>query len=656
MGTSLQLPLFNVKSSWRPPDLSILPSWKGAKRIGIDIETYDPNLKATGPSVRTGGYICGVSFALEGDVYPDSYHDMDKRGLPRAFYLPIRHFGGDNVPIAGALFYLRSQAKQFTGEIVGANFQYDLDYLAEEQVCFPQVKAIRDIQIADPLLYELHNSYTLEAIAQRWGYEGKSEKMLEIAAREFGINPKADMWKLPARYVGAYAEDDARLAVEIIAKQEAQLKQEGLWNLYEIESRLQPVLLKSRRQGILIDQDKLSVVEDTMLGCERDDCAEIQRRTGVKMVVGDCNKKKITSAVLTEIGVRFKHTATGQPKIDKYLLESIDHPVADLLQHARKVNKIRTTFCKSIRNHMVNGRIHATANQMVHTRKGGDAAGPKYGRISLSNPNLQNQPARDPEFAKLWRSIYIPDEGMTWMSADYSQQEPRMLVHFAELVGLRGAHDAAERFRNDPKTDNHAMMTRLIHPELAHLDDEHDDFQAARKPCKNIFLGLCYGMGGGKLAIDLGLPAETKKRRNGSSYQVAGPEAQRLLDRFDRAVPYVRKLAKKCEERANQRGYVTTILGRHCRFPIDADGKYDWTYCALNRVIQGSAADQVKKAMVEIDAAGLPIQLQVHDELCSSVTGREMAEEYAKIMVDCVQLRVPSSVDIELGPSWGEAK
>ena len=273
---TLQLPLFSTESSWRPPDVNTLPSWKGAKRVGIDIETYDPNLKTTGPSVRTGGYIVGVSFCLEGD---------------RPYYLPIRHFGGDNMPSDGTLFYLRSQAKEFAGEIVGANFQYDLDYLAEERIVFPRVSAVRDVQIAEPLLYELHNSYTLDAIAQRWGYDGKAEQMLELASREFGIDPKRDMWKLPARYVGMYAEDDARLAVEIIAKQEAQLKREGLWNVYDLESRLQPVLLKTRRRGVLINQNKLGEIGDTMLAAEKNDCAEMQRRTGVKMGVVTATKK-----------------------------------------------------------------------------------------------------------------------------------------------------------------------------------------------------------------------------------------------------------------------------------------------------------------------------------------------------------------------------
>ena len=640
---ALQMPMFSADSDWRPPELADLPSWKGAGRVAIDIETCDPNLKTTGPSVRTGGFICGVSFALEGD---------------RAYYLPLRHFGGDNLPHDQALYYLISQAREYQGEIVGANFQYDLDFMAEAGIVFPRVKRVRDVQIADPLIYELHDSYSLEAILQRWGFTGgKDQALLEQAARDFGVDPKGGMWKLPARFVGPYAEGDVDRLCELIDKQEAMLRQQELWEIYELESKLQPILLKMRRRGVRIDQNQLAEVERIALEAERADAAEIQRRTGIVVGVGDCNKKKVMAAVMKEIGVRLKETPTGQPKIDQELLEKIDHPVADLVLHAKKANKIRTTFVTSVRNHMVDGRIHATFNQLRRTRETGDESGAKYGRLSCSNPNLQQQPARDPEYAKIWRAIYVPDrDDQIWCAADYSQQEPRMLVHFAELVGLAGAKAAADAYRNDPNTDNHAMMTVFIHPELADTDPHDDIFVGERKKAKNIFLGLCYGMGSGKLARSVGLSTEIRRRRNGTTYEVAGPEGQSLLDRFDRAVPYVRGMARLTEKQAKRNGYIKTLLGRRCRFPVNKAGEIEWAHKALNRLIQGSSADQTKQAMVNLDEAGFELQLQVHDEICQGVYSVEEAREMAHIMQTCVELRVPSKVDIELGPSWGEAK
>lgn len=638
---ALQMPIFSADTGWRPPQLGDLPSWRGARRVAIDIETCDPNLKKTGPSVRTGGYICGVSFALDGD---------------RAYYLPIRHFGGDNLPHDQALYYLISQAREYEGEIVGANFQYDLDFMAEAGIVFPRVRRVRDIQIADPLLYELHNSYSLDSVLRRWGYEGKDEQLLRDAARDYGVDPKAEMWKLPARHVGPYAEGDVADLCALIDKQEAELRRQDLWEVYELESKLQPILLKMRRRGVRIDLDKLAQIEKLTMQAEQADCAEIARRTGVTMGVGDVNKKKVKAAVLNEIGVRFKKTPTGQPKIDKALLEQVDHEVADLLLHAGKVNKIRTTFCQSVREHVVNGRIHATFNQLRRTRETGDESGAKYGRLSCSNPNLQQQPARDPEFAKLWRAIYIPDEGhKLWCAADYSQQEPRMLVHFAELIGLDGAKAAADKYRDDPSTDNHAMMTTMIDPHLADVDPRSDEFVFARKRAKNIFLGLCYGMGSGKLARSVGLPTEIRRRRDGSTYEVAGPEGQALLDKFDHAVPFVRKMAKAAEAAAKKKGYIRTLSGRRCRFPTNAASEYEWTHKGLNRLIQGSAADQTKIAMVDLDEAGHEIQLQVHDEVCLGVDDVDEARDVARVMETCIELRVPSKVDIELGPSWGEA-
>lgn len=635
----LKQPLFPVESDWRPPQFSELPTrWDAAKRVIIDIETHDPYLKTLGPSVRRGGYIVGVSFKLDGDK--------------RAYYLPVRHLGGDNMPMQQVTWYLRDMAAKYEGEIVGANFQYDLDYLAEEGIVFPKVRAVRDVQIADPVLYELHNSYSLNNILKRWGFEGKDESLLRSAAKEYGVDPKGEMWKLPARYVGAYAEGDVFPVDTLIQKQEDEIDRQGLRMIYDLESNLQPVLLKMRRRGVRIDQDKLSEIEKWSIQQESALCERIAHMTGVKLGLGDVNKKKALVPIMEQLGVRLKRTASGQPQIDKELLSQIDHPAAKAINMARKMNKLRTTFVKSIEKHMVNGRIHCTFNQMRRTRETGAESGARYGRLSCTDPNLQQQPARD-EFAKMWRSIYVPDtDDMLWMSCDYSQQEPRMLVHFAELIGLDGARESAEQYRTDPHTDSHAMFTKFVYPTLVESDPT---WKKRRTECKQIFLGLCYGMGGGKLAREIGLPSEIKHGSKGP-YEVAGPEAQAVLDRFDAAVPFVRKLAYACERRAKQRGYIKTVLGRRCRFPLDKSGNYDWTFKAMNRLIQGSSADQTKLAMVEIDRQGLPLQLQVHDEVCGGVHNIEEAQAVSHVMLNCLKLRVPSRVDIEIGPNWGEAK
>lgn len=638
----MQPSLFTLPSDWKPTQVAFLPHWGEAKRIGIDIETYDPNLKTTGPSVRTGGFIAGVGFAIEDGP---------------THYLPIRHEGGGNLPESEVLRYLRTEARKFPGILVGANLNYDLDFLAEEGITFPNLKQQRDVQIAEPLIDELQQSYSLEAIALRHGLPGKDEAQLRLAAAHYGIKDvKADLWHLPAEHVGPYGGFDAELPLRILRRQERVIEEQDLWRIFNLECDLQPVLLKMKRWGVRIDQDQLARVEQWALKEEAKHLAEIRRSTGCQLDADDVNKKAALVSVLEAAGVEMVETTeSGQLKLDAAVLNAIDHPAAEMIRQARKVNKLRTTFAASIRRHMVNGRIHCSFHQLRATHKMGDEKGARFGRISCSDPNLQQQPSRD-AFAPMWRSIYVPDDPSDlWISADFSQQEPRMATHYAELMGLPKARNAADEYRTNPKADNHDMMTRLIHPEAANWDTQSQEFQKIRKVAKGIYLGLCYGMGGAKLAQMLGLPVQTITKPGGQQIEVAGDEAQALLDTFDARVPYVRGLARLAEARAQQQGYLTTILGRRMRFPRKPEGGYDWTYKALNRLIQGSSGDQIKQVMVDLDRAGVLPQLQVHDEVCRG-GDMETARRIKEIMEGSLPLRVPSRVDLEVGPSWGQCK
>lgn len=637
----MQTSLFHLPSEWSPTQVGDLPSWSGVKRLGIDIETHDPNLKTTGPSVRTGGFIAGVGFAIEDGP---------------THYLPIRHMEGD-LPEKEVLRYLLSEARNFRGILVGANLNYDLDYLAEAGIVFPNISQQRDVQVAEPLINELSQGYSLEAISLRHGLPGKDEAHLRTAAAHYGIKDvKADLWRLPAEHVGPYGGFDAELPLRVLRRQERVIDDQDLWRIFNLECDLQPILLKMRRWGVRIDQDQLQKVADWSLAQERKHIKEIQRLTGRVLGIDDVNKKGPLIEALQAAGVQLtERTASDQIRLDAAVLNALDHPVADCIKHARKVNKLRTTFVASIQRYMVDGRIHCTFNQLRATRKLGDEKGARFGRISCSDPNLQQQPSRD-AFASMWRSIYVPDnpEEM-WISADFSQQEPRMTTHYAEAMRLPRASEAAEEYRSNPRADNHDMMTRLIHPEAAGWDPRSPEFQKLRKVAKGIYLGLCYGMGGAKLAQKLGLPTKTITSRSGQQILVACDEAQALLDRFDERVPYVRGLARLAEARASAQGFVTTIMGRRCRFPKKSDGSYDWTYKALNRLIQGSCGDQIKQVMVDLDRAGLLPQLQVHDEVCRG-GDMETAKRIKDVMEGSMPLRVPSRVDLEIGPSWGQCK
>ncbi len=653
----LQLPLFEPPSSWKPPIVSELPSWAGMKRVCVDVETRDDKLKELGIGVRRGGYITGISVTIE-----DSN---------QSFYLPIRHAGGDNMNEQEVLRYLRDNGRQFTGQIVGANLGYDLDYLWQEDILFPQVSFFRDVLIADPLIFELHNSYSLLNVGKRHDVVAKNEAALEEAAKLYGVDPKSGMWKLPARHVAEYAIRDTQSPLEILRKQEAIIEKEDLWNIWNLESKVLPVLVKMRRRGVRIDENKLAQVCKWAADQEREALAIVKNHTGVDIGFGNVWQPDALAPALKAAGIAITLTATGKASIKKDVLAGIDHPVAKAIAYSRKVNKLRTTFGASVYQFMVNGRIHAAMNQIaVEDEESGDMKGARYGRLSSEKPNIQQQPARD-EFAAFWRSIYLPEEGAIWATKDYSQQEPRWTTHFAAQLGLPQAGAAAKRYRDDPTTDNHQMMAEIT--------------GLPRKAAKNIFLGLCYGEGGAKLCRELGLSTRwALGTGSGRDYKVeyfpdreaamnrrfhleqecriweaAGEEGQKVLDTFDSRCPYVRKLAKEATRLAKKRGWVRTIGGRRLNFPEKEDGSRDWTHKALNRVIQGSSADQVKAAIVEIDRS-IPeafLQLQVHDELDGSYGSVAEAQRVADIMRNIITSEhVPFKVDLEIGPSWGEAK
>lgn len=644
---------------WTPTPVSELPSWEGAKRVAIDIETRDPQLKKLGPGVRRDGFICGISFKIEDHPSP-------------GWYLPVRHSEG-NLPIKQVFDYLRDQSRIYRGLVVGGNLQYDLDYLWQQGIDFPKIAGYRDIQIAEPLIDDLQMSYSVENIAQRYGIPGKDYGVLEAAAEGYGIT-KHEMYKLPSWHVAEYAIQDVAIPLTINRRQDRKIEEPDcdgrtLEQIYQLECRLLPALLRMRRRGVRVSLERLEAFEKLTIVEQQIALQKICDHTGVMLSLGDVEKKEALLLPLKQIGVdrdKIPHTPGGknakpQPKIDKVFLKSLNHPVADLLLRARKLSKLRSTFCEGIKRHLVDGRIHTTFNQlrMNKDEDDDDGEGGRYGRLSSTDPNMQQQPNpdKDPEFAKPWRMIYLPEEGMEWFANDYSAQEPRQLVHFAEICGCRKAFEAAERYRTDPKTDPHTLTAQLI----AGQGPEWIPSKKERGEGKIIALGLAYAMGGAKLAKSLGLPTEWKYiERMGKTIEVAGPEAQALLDKFHLGVPYIRELSYLCQDQVRRKGFIRTLLGRRCHFPEkpidqrrDDKDTHDWIHKALNRLIQGSSADQTKLATVLVDEAGYYVQLQVHDELDGSCRNREEAEAIGDIMRNCVKLRVPSKVDVEVGPSWG---
>lgn len=652
------------ETCWSLPDFDRLPqNWNIFSRVCIDTETRDEQLQELGCGARRGAYVVGIALSFDSEL---------------TVYLPIRHENGTNLDCNQVLQYVRYNAARFKGTIVGANLSYDLDMLAQEGIEFNNAKRFADVLIAEPLLNELEQGYSLEAVGQRRLGQGKDEALLLEALRAYAPRgtPKGKLKKylfqVPPECVGPYAEQDVILPLRLLRAQEEAIEDEGLERVWELESKLLPVLVRMRRRGIRINQDRLNSIEEWATREEHKAWEEIARQTGIKLCVGQAMEGKAVAKILDTIGVQYAYGGAKMnlPSIDKYLLAQIEHPVGGLIRWARKMSQLRTTFVASIKTHMINGRVHCTFNQLKKQKENNDdTEGAAFGRLSCSDPNLQQQPAQDPEIGPLWRSVYIPEDGALWASKDYSQQEPKWLVEWAcrvpvghskgwnnSKLGISfaascAAREAAARYNENPNLDCYNDFTKAIFGEVT---------KDLRDRTKRIYLGRVYGMGGPKMARSMGL--ETVIGRNG---EIAGPEAQRLIDAFDDGVPYAKEMATLCQTMAQERGYIRTVSGRKCRFPVavwnsqseySQTASYDWCHKALNRLVQGSSADETKQAIINLDEAGYFIQLQVHDEVNGSYECREDAEEAANIMRNAIPKQLPTKVDLEIGKSWGEAK
>jgi DNA polymerase I-like protein with 3'-5' exonuclease and polymerase domains len=617
-----QIPLFQPPSEWTPPER--LPDLSDAKEIAIDLETHDPNIKETGPGWAVGnGYIAGIAIAVEG-----------WKG-----YFPIRHEGGGNFDER----ILKKQVQRIMDlpcDKIFHNASYDVGWLRWWGV---EVKGkIIDTLIAAPLIDENRFRYSLNELGKDYLKETKSEALLYEAAKEWGVNAKAEMWKLPAMYVGPYAEQDADLTLRLWQYFKVELIKQELSSIFDLETRLFPCLLDMKTKGVRVDLTKAEKIKKDLQKKEDFLLFQIKKDTGVDV---DIWAAVSVAKAFDKLDIRYERTAkSDQPKFDKNFLSTHKHPLAKMVVQAREFNKARTTFIDTILTHQHHGRIHADINQMRS-----DTGGTVTGRFSYSNPNLQQIPARNKDIGPLIRSIFVPDEGCKWGSFDYSQQEPRVLVHFAALTGggLKGADEVIESYKTEDPDFHQAVA------DMAGID---------RRTAKTINLGMMYGMGKGKLASELGLGKE---------------DTEDLFAKFHANVPFVKQLMEQATRKADNTGFLRTLLGRKCRFDLweprvfgihkalplwEAEKEYGrdlkraWTYKALNRLIQGSSADMTKKAMVDLYEEGIIAHIQVHDELNCSIDSDGEKNKIKEIMENTVELKVPLKVDAEIGPSWGEIK
>ena len=612
-----QQPLFTPQTEWVPP--LRLPDLSSHTEIAIDLETRDPNLLTMGSgSVRRDGEIVGIAVAVEG----------------WSGYFPIAHEGGGNMDRELVLDWFEEVLHTDATKIFH-NAMYDVSWI--RSLGFQIRGGIIDTMIAASLIDEMRFSYTLDSVGKDYVGMRKNENLLKEAAQDFGVNAKAEMWRLPAPFVGEYAEKDAEITLKLWHALQHEITKQDLWDVFNMETNLFPCLVDMKFQGVRVDLDVAQKIKKNLSKKEKSLLQKIKKIAGFDVEIWAA--ASIAKAFEKE-KIPYDRTELGAPSFTKNFLATHPADLPKLIVEAREVNKASTTFIDTILKHNHKGRIHAEINQIRS-----DQGGTVTGRFSYNNPNLQQVPARNKELGPLIRSIFIPEEGHKWGCFDYSQQEPRILVHFASKIRLEGTEGIVDAYK-EGSADFHQMIA-----DMAGIE---------RKQAKTINLGIMYGMGKNKLMAELGMMQEV---------------AEKLLKNYHQKAPFVKMLSEAVMRRAEDSGKIRTIGGRICHFDLWVPHGYGiqkplsyadairehgpgmikraFTYKALNKLIQGSAADMTKKAMLALYQEGIIPHVQIHDELDISVSSPAHAEKIIRIMEEAVQLQVPNKVDYEKGSNWG---
>jgi len=615
--------MFEAATEWICPDS--FPDLSKAKYIAIDLETRDPDLKTKGSGAIIGhGEIIGIAVAVEG----------------WSGYYPIAHREG-NLDKTIVLEWFKEVCATDATKIFH-NAMYD--------VCWIRAAGIHinghivDTMVMASLIDENRFSYTLNSIGYEYLREVKDERGLKEAAEAAGVDAKSEMYKLPAMYVGSYAEKDAELTLELFKVLSREINKQNLTEIFDLETQLFPCLIDMKFKGVRVDVESAHKLKEKLSTQEKILLREVQQGTGIDTQIWAA---KSIAKVFQKLNLPYELTEKTQaPSFTKNFLQEHKHPLVQKIAKARELNKAHTTFIDTILKHSHKGRIHADINPIRS-----DQGGTVTGRFSYSNPNLQQIPARNKELGPMIRGLFLPEENHTWGCFDYSQQEPRLVVHYAASTQPICFNESdikmVEKFKNN-EVDFHQTVADMA--------------GISRSQAKTINLGLFYGMGKAKLQAELGL--STKQ------------EAENLFNQYHENVPFVRELMNQTTAFAETSGSIGTLLGRRCRFnkwepktfgmhtPMtleEAEKTYGrgrikraMTYKALNKLIQGSAADMTKKAMLDLYNEGIIPHIQIHDELDISVKSPEEAKKIIEIMENAVTLAVPNKVDYESGKTWGD--
>jgi len=650
-----------------PEDLDL----NGIDTVAVDLETYDPNLKTKGSgSLRGDGFVCGVAIATGKETV----------------YFNISHTDIDMSLDKKIKFWENLDKKLFQNEKITKvfhNAMYDVCWI--RAITGKKMKGpVVDTMIAASVIDENRFKYSLDSLSKDFLKERKGgydlqEKVLAWSNGNIK-DPMSNMHKLPASIVKDYAKQDVDLTLklwklfdkkldEVLYIKPEDNEKKTSRNIFELETKLFPCLVDMKFKGVKIDVQKAKDFGQRLEKRKDNLIKIIKARTGIDVQIWAASSLKnlLENQKITD----YKKTPkSGMPQLPGDYLRTHENRFLRFVAKARECDKAKNTFVEGLLGFVHNGRIHADINQIR-----GEHGGTVTGRFSMSNPNLQQIPSKG-YIGKKMRELFIPETGSSWYSFDYSQQEPRIVVHYAIKLGMAGTDDLKEEFDKED-ADFHQIVA-----DMANIP---------RKQAKTINLGLFYGMGKIKLQKELNLDPQ---------------KAKTLFNTYHSKVPFVRQLSQGLSEFAAKEGLLFTLGDRFCRFDkwesrdkewnpetnrftevklhatkedamdaykLEQMEKYEkyidptcehfekhytraFTYKALNRLIQGSAADMTKKAMVLLYEKGIVPHIQIHDELCVSIKDQETRTTVQNIMEQAIELEINNKVDCESGPNWGSIK
>ena len=615
----IQRPLFKPQTEWVHPNS--FPDLSSYEEISIDLETKDPNLIKMGPGTfRQDGEVVGIAVAVS-----------DWSG-----YYPIAHEGGGNMDRKQVLNWFSGVLKTDSLKIFH-NAMYDVCWI--QSLGLKISGKIVDTMIATSLVDENRWKYDLNSVAKEFTGMGKNEAALQEAALTWGIDPKAEMYKLPALYVGEYAEKDAEITLALWQELKKEILTQDLQAIFDLETELFPCLVEMKSRGVKVNLDHAAHVKKQLKRHEDQFLKTIKEEVGF---FPELWAARSIAKVFDYLKLEYPRTEkTKAPSFNKNFLKNHSNYIINQISSARLANKARTTFIETIYRYVHKGKIHADINQLRS-----EFGGTVTGRFSYTHPNLQQIPKSGQGMGDQLRAIFVPDQkDHKWGCFDYSQQEPRLVVHYAALQGLPGANIFVDEYKKNKDADFHKIVADLA--------------DIPRDQAKTINLGKFYGMGKNKLKAELGMD---------------DAEAQKIIDDYETKVPFVKQLTLQVSRRAQDRGRIRTLLGRLCRFPLWEPSYFGihkplkheealaehgpgirraFTYKALNKLIQGSAADMIKKAMIDLHKEKIVPLIQIHDELNVSIESKEQSKKVTEIMEQAVELKVPNKVDYEVGEHWG---